>query len=223
MNPEEPLCIESQGERLIGVLHRPQTPGNLTRGVVVVVGGPQYRIGSHRQFVLLARSLAARGTPVLRFDLAGMGDSGGEFAGFERSAADIRAAIDALQHGGAQRARRVSLGTLRWRIGRADVCPAGSAGVAPGAGESLGAHERGPGAGVSRRLLRPQAPQPGFWRRMAGDPSAVLKAAGGFLSNLRLARQAPEEDVEINEDDEHFLETDARRRQRLQGPHARCS
>ena len=46
---------------------------------------------------------------------------------------------------------------------------------------------------------------PGFWRRMATDPSAVLKAAGGFLSNLRLARQAPEEDVEINEDDEHFL------------------
>ncbi|HLB84425.1 MAG TPA: hypothetical protein VJK00_06820, partial [Steroidobacteraceae bacterium] len=60
MNLEEPLCIESQGERLIGILHRPQTQGNLTRGVVVVVGGPQYRIGSHRQFVLLARSLAAR-------------------------------------------------------------------------------------------------------------------------------------------------------------------
>ena len=98
MNPEEPLCIESQGERLIGVLHRPQTPaGHLTRGVVIVVGGPQYRIGSHRQFVLLARSLAALGTPVLRFDLAGMGDSGGKFAGFERSATDIRAAASAVR------------------------------------------------------------------------------------------------------------------------------
>ena len=99
MNPEEPVCIESQGERLIGVLHRPQTPSGASRGMVIVVGGPQYRVGSHRQFVLLARALAARGTPVLRFDLAGMGDSDGEFAGFERSAADIRAAIDALQHG----------------------------------------------------------------------------------------------------------------------------
>jgi len=46
---------------------------------------------------------------------------------------------------------------------------------------------------------------PGFWRRMAVDASAALTAADGFLLNLRLARQAPEEDVEINEDDEHFL------------------
>jgi alpha/beta superfamily hydrolase len=42
-------------------------------------------LGSHTQFVL-------------RFDLAGMGDNGGEFAAFERSAADIRAAVDALRH-----------------------------------------------------------------------------------------------------------------------------
>ena len=44
---------------LIGVLHHAQAPGN-SRGVVVVVGGPQYRVGSHRQFVLLARALAQR-------------------------------------------------------------------------------------------------------------------------------------------------------------------
>jgi hypothetical protein len=31
---------------------------------------------------------------------------------------------------------------------------------------------------------------PGFWRRMAVDPSAALNAADGFLLNLRLARQA---------------------------------
>jgi pimeloyl-ACP methyl ester carboxylesterase len=55
--------------------------------------------------------------------------------------------------------------------------------------------------GYYRRKFR----SPGFWRRMAKDPSAVLKAAGDFLSNLRLARQAPEVDVEVNEDDEHFL------------------
>ena len=99
MTTEEGVCIESRGERLIGVLHRPQAAALGSRpGVVIVVGGPQYRVGSHRQFVLLARALAARGFPVLRFDLSGMGDSGGEFAGFERSGADIRAAIDALQH-----------------------------------------------------------------------------------------------------------------------------
>ena len=198
MSSEEPLCIESQGERLIGVLHRPQTPGQ-TRGLVVVVGGPQYRIGSHRQFVLLARSLAARGTPVLRFDLAGMGDSGGEFAGFERSAVDIRAAIDALQQT-EHNVRDVCL----WGL-----CDAASAAlmyvrqdprvshlllvnpwVSTGAGQAQAYID----AYYGRKLR-----SPGFWRRMATDPSAVLKAAGGFLSNLRLARQA------INEDDEHFL------------------
>ena len=54
----------------------------------------------------------------------------------------------------------MSMGALRRRIRRADVCPAGSASVAPGVGESLGAHERGPGAGVSRRILRAKAAQP---------------------------------------------------------------
>ena len=41
-------------------------------GVVIVVGGPQYRVGSHRQFVTLARALAASGVPALRFDYRGM-------------------------------------------------------------------------------------------------------------------------------------------------------
>jgi exosortase A-associated hydrolase 1 len=76
-------------------LHQPpQVTGTL--GVVVVVGGPQYRVGSHRQFVLLARALARAGYPVLRFDYRGMGDSEGELKGFEHAASDMRCAIDAL-------------------------------------------------------------------------------------------------------------------------------
>jgi len=80
---------------LAGVLHLPATPGN--RGVLVVVGGPQYRVGSHRQFLLLARDLAAAGFPVLRFDYRGMGDSDGEPRSFEEIGPDIRAALDAFQ------------------------------------------------------------------------------------------------------------------------------
>ncbi len=89
---ELPLVFPCEGETLLGMLHLPAQP--LGRGVVIVVGGPQYRVGSHRQFVLLARDLAAAGVPVLRFDYRGMGDSSGGFAGFEACGPDIRAAVD---------------------------------------------------------------------------------------------------------------------------------
>jgi len=91
---EVPLTFACEGATLVGILHRPKRPR--PRGVLVVVGAPQYRVGSHRQFVLLARDLARAGFPVLRFDYRGMGDSGGEFAGFEDVSADIRAAADCL-------------------------------------------------------------------------------------------------------------------------------
>jgi exosortase A-associated hydrolase 1 len=89
---ERAIAFPCQGEILYGVLHA----GDGSRGVVVVVGGPQYRVGSHRQFVLLARSLADNGVPVLRFDYRGMGDSEGESRGFEQVSEDIRAAVDWL-------------------------------------------------------------------------------------------------------------------------------
>jgi exosortase A-associated hydrolase 1 len=70
----------------------PTNPGEL--GVLMFVGGgPQYRVGGHRQLVLWARTLAEQGIPVMRFDYRGVGDSGGEFRGFEHIEADTRAAI----------------------------------------------------------------------------------------------------------------------------------
>ncbi|OON59496.1 hydrolase 1, exosortase A system-associated [Massilia sp. KIM] len=81
-----------EGEDLIGVLSLPERPQR--RGVLVVVGGPQYRAGSHRQFTLLARGLAEQGYATLRFDYRGMGDSGGALRSFEQVDADLRAAVD---------------------------------------------------------------------------------------------------------------------------------
>ncbi|VXC21379.1 hydrolase 1, exosortase A system-associated [Massilia sp. 9I] len=89
---ERALAFPCGGDTLVGILHLPPQPR--ARGVVVVVGGPQYRAGSHRQFTLLARSLAAAGTPVMRFDYRGMGDSEGAARSFEDVAEDLRAAID---------------------------------------------------------------------------------------------------------------------------------
>ena len=92
---EEATLFTCQGENLLGVLAKPETPSDTA--VLVVVGGPQYRAGSHRQFVLLSRALASAGYAVLRFDYRGMGDSSGEQRDFESISADIAAAIDALQ------------------------------------------------------------------------------------------------------------------------------
>lgn len=66
-------------------------------GVLIIVGGPQYRVGSHRQFVLLSRRLAGEGYPAMRFDYRGMGDAGGAMRSFEDVRADIGAAIEAFQ------------------------------------------------------------------------------------------------------------------------------
>jgi uncharacterized protein len=93
---DEAVSFVCENETLIGVLSRPQAAPET--GVVVIVGGPQYRVGSHRHFVFLARALADAGFAVLRFDVRGMGDSDGAPRAFESVGSDIEAAVDALQH-----------------------------------------------------------------------------------------------------------------------------
>jgi exosortase A-associated hydrolase 1 len=93
MNFEDRACrFDCHGDWLYGVLSIPEQLRS--RGVLIVVGGPQYRSGSHRQLTLLARALAADGIPVMRFDYRGMGDSEGEARDFENIDDDLRCAID---------------------------------------------------------------------------------------------------------------------------------
>jgi exosortase A-associated hydrolase 1 len=89
---EDALVFDCAGESLVGILGGAEIAAS--RGVLIVVGGPNYRAGSGRQFTLLARRLAESGVPTLRFDYRGMGDSGGEARTFERVSDDIRCAID---------------------------------------------------------------------------------------------------------------------------------
>jgi exosortase A-associated hydrolase 1 len=88
------LSFACGGDWLYGVLDVPARPHR--RGVLIVVGGPQYRAGSHRQFTLLARSLAEQGIAAMLFDLRGMGDCEGAMRDFEGVNDDLRAAIDAF-------------------------------------------------------------------------------------------------------------------------------
>ena len=89
---EQPTTFSCNGYQLHGIFSMPEKEARTA--VVIVVGGPQFRVGSHRQFVLLARFLAARGIMVLRFDYSGMGYSEGPNKDFYEIDDDIAAAIE---------------------------------------------------------------------------------------------------------------------------------
>jgi exosortase A-associated hydrolase 1 len=77
---------------LCGVLSLPEQVQ--AQGVLILAGGGQYRIGSHRQFALLARHLSSSGIPVMRFDFRGVGDSEGQRRDFDQREDEVQSAVD---------------------------------------------------------------------------------------------------------------------------------
>lgn len=87
------------GQGLAGILSTPRVARPGAPYVVFVNAGIIHRVGPNRLYVDLARALAALGYPVLRFDLAGLGDSAVGTGGAslsESAVADVRAALDHL-------------------------------------------------------------------------------------------------------------------------------
>jgi exosortase A-associated hydrolase 1 len=72
-------------------------PAEGRTGLIIVTGGTQTRIGSHRMFERLAGQVAAAGHPCFRFDRRGVGDSEGEDPGYRGSMADLAAAVSAFR------------------------------------------------------------------------------------------------------------------------------
>jgi exosortase A-associated hydrolase 1 len=187
-----PVVMDCQGESLLGIVSRPETAGAL--GLVMLVGGPQYRVGSHRQFLLLARCLADAGFPVLRFDYRGMGDSSGEVRHFEVVDDDIGVAIDALRRTCPSVERVVLWG----------LCDAASAALL-----YSGQHPQAGLAGLC--LLNPwvrsettlarthikhyyvsRLLQPEFWRSIWQGQYAWRSSARGLWQSLRAWRPSPQ-------------------------------
>ena len=187
---ESPVVFDCAGDRLLGVVSSPRRPARV--GVVVIVGGPQYRVGSHRQFLLLARDLASAGFAVLRFDYRGMGDSDGESRSFEAIDDDIAAAIDALT------AACPEVGSVvLWGL-----CDAASAAL-------LYWHRRRDPRVLGFGLLNPwvrseqslarvrlrhyygdRLSQPDFWKKLLRGHTNLAAALGELARNWRLARAA---------------------------------
>lgn len=68
-----------------------------TEGVLLVIGGSQTRVGSHRMYERLAKALAEKGYACFRYDRRGVGDSAGEDPGFRKSGPDLNAAAEAFR------------------------------------------------------------------------------------------------------------------------------
>ncbi len=98
---EQGVIFKCEGRQLVAIEHQghcaKKPNNNRHKGLVIVVGGPQTRVGSHRLFVYLARQLAKQGVSVFRFDYSGAGDSEGECTTFEGIQTDIAAAIDTFR------------------------------------------------------------------------------------------------------------------------------
>lgn len=87
------LTLQCEGEAVGATID--EAPGEI--GVLIVTGGSQTRIGSHRLFERLAVGLAEAGHASLRFDRRGIGDSSGADPGFRQCGPDIAAAAAALR------------------------------------------------------------------------------------------------------------------------------
>jgi uncharacterized protein len=196
MSLMQSVSFQCNGEPMLGMLHA----GASELGVVIVVGGPQTRVGSHRQFVKLAQALSAAGHPTLRFDTRGMGDSHGAFPGFTGLTDDINAAVDALLKTAPQ-VRRVILwglcdGASAILIGHAQFAPQvqGFVLVNPWV-HAPDAVDRKSGGGASSVAAQVQVKHyyakrivsGEFWRKLLSGGMNPFRAAGEFAATAKKA------------------------------------
>ena len=182
---EEPIVFRCHDHQLMGILHHADPDTDLNIAVVNLVGGPQYRVGSHRQFVHTARALSRAGITTLRFDYRGMGDSDGTLRTFEEIDDDLDAALGLVR----QRlpAHRIVV------MGLCDAASAILMRAADAGFEPDGLVLQNPWVHTQQTAARARAQHYytgrltswAFWRRMLRLEANPLRAVGSLLRDLR--------------------------------------
>lgn len=186
---EQVVTFACAGEQMLGILALPEQAQKI--GVLLLVGGPQYRVGSHRQFLLLSRTLAAAGYPTMRFDYRGMGDSEGDLRHFEAVNDDIAAAIAAFQAHCPQVTKLVLWGLcdaassalLYWDAVK-DARVIGLVLLNPWVRSETSLARAHIKHYYGQRLLQAE-----FWRKLLTGKLGLGRAIGGFIGSLNRARQ----------------------------------
>jgi exosortase A-associated hydrolase 1 len=151
-------------------------------GLLIVVGGSQTRVGSHRMFERLAMAVAAAGHPCLRFDRRGVGDSSGEDPGWRDSRPDIAAAAAAFRREAPGVRRIIALGLCD---GAGALCLHGAA---AGVDELLlvnpwlvEASENAPAPAALRRHYRERFTTLAGWRKILSGSISYAAAFRGIM------------------------------------------
>ena len=172
------LSFDCEGAQLCASLDE----ADGTTGILMVTGGSQTRIGSHRLYERLAKTLAANGFPCFRFDRRGVGDSAGEDPGYRGSAADLAAAVAAFRAEQSGLKRLIGLG----------LCDGATALALFGAAAGIGgivmvnpwlveAEADAPPPAAIRRHYREQLLRLSGWKRLLGGSVSYRKLFKGAV------------------------------------------
>jgi exosortase A-associated hydrolase 2 len=112
---ETPFFFQGDAGALFGLLHEPAAGLPVREAFVFCHPFAEEKLWTHRTYVTMARALARRGHPVLRFDCRGNGDSDGGFADFSLAGAleDVARAVETIR----ARTGRHAVSLLGLRLG----------------------------------------------------------------------------------------------------------
>ncbi len=184
------LTFDCGGAELAGSLD--EAPGST--GLLMVTGGSQTRVGSHRMIERLAARLAADGIPCFRYDRRGVGDSSGADPGFRGSGPDLAGALSAFRAAQPQLTRVIGFGLCDGATALA-LCGDGLGGLILANPWLVEAEAGQPPPAAIRARYRERLLSRAGWRDLLTGAISYRKLFGGLLRIVRSAEGNLAQDV----------------------------